>query len=328
MAKPRVFISSTFYDLRQIRLELDKFIEGLGYEPVRNEEGDIPYGKEDALQSYCYKEILNIDILVSIIGSRYGSAGNTKEKEQEYSVSQLELKTALKEDKQVFIFIDKNVFTEYETYLLNKNNQDVIYKYVDNANIYKFIEEIKALPNNNNIKGFETAEDIISYLKEQFAGLFKQFMLDNKRAKEAIVIKDIESTAKTLREMVDYLKEESQGKEEEINRIIRVTHPIVNRLKQVLGIDYNIFIEGVSDLEALLKARGYRFIDDLLEPPYWTRSINRPNTRITRKIYIDDRLFEDEKLKYIKTADWNDDFIKMEESEEPKPSSDDLAFLL
>ena len=26
MAKPRVFISSTFYDLRQIRVELDKFI--------------------------------------------------------------------------------------------------------------------------------------------------------------------------------------------------------------------------------------------------------------------------------------------------------------
>ena len=43
MAKPRVFISSTFYDLRQIRVELDKFIEGLGYEPVRNEEGDIPF---------------------------------------------------------------------------------------------------------------------------------------------------------------------------------------------------------------------------------------------------------------------------------------------
>ena len=83
MAKPRVFISSTFYDLRQIRVELDKFIESLGYEPVRNEEGDIPYGKEDALQDYCYKEISNIDILISIIGIRYGSPANTKEKEQE-----------------------------------------------------------------------------------------------------------------------------------------------------------------------------------------------------------------------------------------------------
>ena len=141
MAKPRIFISSTFYDLKQIRVELDKFIESLGYEPIRNEEGVIPYGKDDALQTYCYKEISNIDILISIIGSRYGSAGVLKEKEQEYSVSQLEVKTALKEDKQVFVFIDKNVFTEYETYILNKSNDGVNYKYVDNVNIYKFIED-------------------------------------------------------------------------------------------------------------------------------------------------------------------------------------------
>ena len=62
MAKPRVFLSSTFYDLKQVRADIDMFIENLGYEPVRNEEGDIPYGKDDALEEYCYKEIKNIDI--------------------------------------------------------------------------------------------------------------------------------------------------------------------------------------------------------------------------------------------------------------------------
>ena len=317
MAKPRVFISSTFYDLRQIRVELDKFIEGLGYEPVRNEEGDIPYGKDEALQAYCYKEIANIDVLVSIIGSRYGSAGIIKEKEQEYSVSQLELKTALKEDKQVFVFIDKNVFTEYETYILNKNNENVIYKYVDNVNIYKFIEEIKALPHNNNIKGFETAEDITSYLGEQFAGLFKQFMLDNKRVKETLIIRDIENTAKTLRELVDYLKEDSQGKDEEINRIIRINHPMVGRLKELLNIHYNIYIEGKRDLEALLKARGYKF--NPIEE-YWERTFNNE----LLKLFISEDLFENDKLKYIKASDWSDDFIKLEKAFLQK--DDDLPF--
>lgn len=317
MAKPRVFISSTFYDLRQIRVELDKFIEGLGYEPVRNEEGDIPYGKDEALQAYCYKEIANIDVLVSIIGSRYGSAGIIKEKEQEYSVSQLELKTALKEDKQVFVFIDKNVFTEYETYILNKNNENVIYKYVDNVNIYKFIEEIKALPHNNNIKGFETVEDITSYLREQFAGLFKQFMLDNKRVKETLIIRDIENTAKTLRELVDYLKEDSQGKDEEINRIIRINHPMVGRLKELLNIHYNIYIEGKRDLEALLKARGYKFnpIEEC-----WERTFNNE----LLKLFISEDLFENDKLKYIKASDWSDDFIKLEKAFLQK--DDDLPF--
>lgn len=322
MAKPRIFISSTFYDLRQIRVELDKFIESLGYEPVRNEEGDIPYGKDEALQAYCYKEISNIDILISIIGSRYGSTGILKEKEQEYSVSQLELKTALKEDKQVFVFIDKNVFTEYETYILNKSNNNINYKYVDNVNIYKFIEEIKALPHNNNIKGFETAEDVTSYLKDQFAGLFKQFMLDSKRVKETLIIKDIESTAKTLREMVDYLKEESQGKDEEINRIIRVNHPIVNRLKQILSISYNIYIEETSDLDALLKSRGYSYVY-FTDVSYWERVYKRGNDNMCKRIYVDESLFdENKKLKYIKAADWKDDFIKVEEL----PEVDDLPF--
>ncbi|WP_222102500.1 DUF4062 domain-containing protein [Gilliamella apicola] len=45
MAKPRIFISSTFYDLKHIRHDLHSFIESLGYEPIRNKEGNISYGK-------------------------------------------------------------------------------------------------------------------------------------------------------------------------------------------------------------------------------------------------------------------------------------------
>lgn len=73
MAKPRVFISSTFYDLKQIRSDIDSFIQNLGYESIRNEEGNIPYGKDKSLEDYCYKEIKSVDILISIIGGRYGS---------------------------------------------------------------------------------------------------------------------------------------------------------------------------------------------------------------------------------------------------------------
>jgi hypothetical protein len=37
MAKPRVFISSTFYDLRHVRADLERFIKDMGYEPVLSE---------------------------------------------------------------------------------------------------------------------------------------------------------------------------------------------------------------------------------------------------------------------------------------------------
>lgn len=48
MAKPRVFISSTFYDLRQIRSDLDNFIDTLGYEA----EARIPRSVEFLSRSF------------------------------------------------------------------------------------------------------------------------------------------------------------------------------------------------------------------------------------------------------------------------------------
>jgi fructose-specific phosphotransferase system component IIB len=224
MAKPRIFLSSTFYDLKQVRADIDMFIESLGYEPVRNEEGDIPYGKDDALEEYCYKEIKTIDILISIIGGRFGS----ESRRNSASVSQIELKTALKEGKQIYIFIDKNVLAEYETYLLNKENETK-FRYVDDSRVYKFIEEIKGLNANNNIKGFETANDITKYLREQFAGLFQRFLEEQTRIKEISIISNLEKTAQTLNKLVNYLSDENKDQAEEINRILTINHTLVEK---------------------------------------------------------------------------------------------------
>lgn len=305
MAKPRVFISSTFYDLRQIRSELDKFIMNIGYEPVRNEEGDIPYGKDEELQKYCYREIENVDILVSIIGNKYGSSAITEDKEKEYSITQKEIKTAYERNKQVYLFVDKNVLTEYETYLLNKKSNDINYKYVDNPNIYRFIEEVKSWSHNNNIKDFETADDITRYLKEQFAGLFKQYMDDRSKVEEILDIRDIKETAKTLHELVDYLKEDTKGKDEEISRIIRIDHPLVGKLKSILKVPYNFYIEEFKDMRAFLNARGYHLTEN---KNVWVGGLNNENNKLT----ISTDLFEDGRLKYIRHNEWKEEYVSLE----------------
>ncbi|WP_232815749.1 DUF4062 domain-containing protein [Chryseobacterium capnotolerans] len=253
MAKPRIFISSTFYDLKQIRTDLDLFIDTLGYETIRNEEGDIPYGKDDALEEYCYKEIKSIDILVSIIGGRFGS----ESKRNNSSISQIELRTALKENKQVYIFIEKNVLAEYETYLINKD-KEISFRYVDDVRVYQFIEEIKNLNNNNNIKGFDTASEISKYLKDQFAGLFQRFLEEQTRVKEVSLIKNLEKTAQTLNKIVTVLSDENKEKDDEINKILMINHPLVEELRTILDIPYNFYIEGFNDMKELLSARGYK----------------------------------------------------------------------
>ena len=316
MSKPRIFISSTFYDLQQIRYELDKFIESFGYEPVRNEEGDIPYDKDDELQEYCYREISNVDILISVIGGRYGSRAVVEEGiEAEYSVTQKEIKTALEKNKLVYLFIEKNVLTEYETYVLNRGRDDVNYKFVDNINIYKFLDEIKSLSRNNNIKGFETADEIKSYLKEQWAGLFKQYITDADKFREQRVLSDINETAKVLRGLVDYLKESNEDKDASINDIIKTNHPVVSRLKELLEIPYNFYIEGWKDFMALMNARSYSYNE---KTQVWT-SKQRKN-----QIIVNNEIFdEDGKLKYYKPSEWKDEWIEQKPIEE---ETSDLPF--
>ena len=315
MAKPRVFISSTFYDLRLVRLELDKFLRVIGYEPVRNETGDIPYGKVDALETYCYKEIGNVDILISIIGSRFGTPS---EGDKASSISNIELRTALKENKHVFIFIEKNVFIEYETYLLNKD-KDIEYKYVDNPNIYKFIEEIKGLPNNNNIKEFETADDITSYLREQFAGLMKQYFVDEQKYRETSIIKDINTTADTLKKLVDYIQNTNQDKQEGLKEIIKTSHPIIKTLKELLNINYKFYIENYNDLENLLKARGFQKV--IRETDFFEKIDKSKSEKMI--FTIKSKIFDnDENLIYFKPEEWDDDMITLES----EPLIDDLPF--
>lgn len=321
MAKPRVFISSTFYDFKQIRSDLDNFITGLGYEPIRNEEGDIPYGKDEALEEYCYKEIKAVDVLVSVIGGRYGS----ESKKKNTSISQMELKTAIKENKQVYIFIENAVLSEYETYLLNKDSE-VKYRFVDDVRVYQFIEDIKGMKLNNNIKGFDTALDITWYLKEQFAGLFQRFLEEQTRIKEVSIITNLEKTAQTLNKLVNYLSDENKGQAEEINKILMINHPLVAKLRTVLDIPYNFYIEGKSDMISLLRARGYES-DDLLWKEYEIATWVNDGANKKAYVKISNSMFDDEgKLKFIRQSDWSDDLVTYAEEEKAVDYSDDIPF--
>ncbi|MBB5397233.1 DUF4062 domain-containing protein [Mucilaginibacter sp. AK015] len=318
MAKPRVFISSTFYDLKQIRADLDLFLDQLGYEPVRNEEGDIPYGKDEALEEYCYKEIKGIDILVCIVGGRFGS----ESKRSELSISQIEFKTAISENKQIYIFIDQNVLSEYETYLLNKDSE-INYRYVDDTRVYSFIEEIKSLSNNNNIKGFETVSDISKYLKEQFAGLFQRFLQEQTRIKEINLIKGLEKTAQTLNKLVNYLSDENKDQAEEINRILTINHPLIESIKQILRIPYNFYFEGLDDVKSLFDAHGFRFTDiavDIFE----TYQFIKETTNKHIMVEINVNIFEsDGRLKFIRKTDWDDDWVSVDETDIVDEEDDD-----
>ena len=216
MAKPRVFISSTYYDLKNVRADLDRFIKEQGYEPVLNEHGNIPYGSEKKLEEYCYKEIELCDMLISIIGGRFGSESFNKK----YSISQQELRAAIDLNKPIYIFIEKNVMAEFKTFEKNKGTENIKYASVDDKRIYQFVDEVQMLPVGNPIAPFETASDITIYLKEQWSGLFQRLLKESSRQKEVRLLEDMQGMISTLKQMVTFLSSEKTKGDRAISDIL------------------------------------------------------------------------------------------------------------
>ncbi len=183
MARPRVFISSTYYDLKHLRSSIENFVENLGFDPVLSEKGDIAYSPDMPLDESCYREARNADIYVLIVGGRYGSeASRDKSKlpkdfySRYESITKLEYKSASENDIPIYILIEKSVYADFENFLKNKTNITFNYAHVDSINIFHFIEEILTQTRNNPIYQFDRYGDIENWLREQWAGLFRELL--------------------------------------------------------------------------------------------------------------------------------------------------------
>jgi hypothetical protein len=210
VARPRIFISSTYYDLKHIRSSIERFVESLGFDAILSEKGEIAYASDVPLDESCYREVRNCDIFVLVIGGRYGSersgsahAGGREFFDRYDSVTKLEYKAAVTGDIPIYIFIEKGVNAEYQTFLRNKAKTDISYAHVDSVNVFLLIEEILAQPRNNPIKEFGRYQDIEEWLRDQWAGLFKDHL---QKASEHRQIKTLQGQVETLTAITNALK--------------------------------------------------------------------------------------------------------------------------
>lgn len=253
MAVPRVFISSTFYDLKQVRFNIGDFINNLGYEAVMHERSGVAYTQNEPLEQDCYYELASCDIVVCVIGNHFGSrsAGN------ELSITMNEIQTAIKNRKKVYIFIAKDVYIENRTYEYNKENGSFKSAYTDNLKIHEFISELK---NNNRvlIESFDTTDEIISTLKLQFAGLFQNLLAHNASKSESTVIMDLSETASEIKDSVHDLREEQEAFFKKFESTVFGRNYTLRALEGFLGLDKaSIFARNVDALDELMEAFGY-----------------------------------------------------------------------
>jgi hypothetical protein len=305
MAIPRVFVSSTFYDLRQIRADLELFIRETGYEPVLHERGAVPYGSKEKLEEYAYREVELADIVVSIVGGRFG----TTSQHEDRSISQEELRRALARGTQVYIFVEQSVLVEYQTYRTNKDVDGIAWRYVDDPRVYAHLEQLYALPVNNTIQAFETAGDITDFLKKQWAGLFHRFLQEQARSRELDVLGEMQSTVATLDRVVSFLQSENREHSEQLSEILSVEHPAFARLRQLLKVSYPVFFRTFAELNRWL-TEAENFIP--LDEGTWDDVFHWEWRRDDRYLKISKSLFdEDDRLVFISREAWDDDAIQL-----------------
>ena len=222
--KPRVFVSSTYYDLKYIRNNLKKTIEQFGFESVLFENGNVTFEFNQNMDDSCYHELQSCQMMILVVGGRYGSAASEDKKDEvinEYersyiSITRKEFKTAKEANIPIFIFIDKNVYADYETYRENKNNfsesnerlnkkdfEKFISKFkfahVDSINVFKFIDELVSCP----ICQFEKYDEVESYLINQWSGMFYKHLMDLKNDKKEREVLDSIDELKKLTELMN-----------------------------------------------------------------------------------------------------------------------------
>ncbi len=217
--RPRVFVSSTYYDLRYIRENIEKLLESMGFDSVLFESGDITFEHDKPLDISCYREIANSNMMILIVGGRYGTEASSLKNDdyihryEKYyiSITKKEFYTAREKGIPVLVFVEDSVLKEYETFKLNKeivykseksnSTEKIRFTSVDSVNVFEFIGDLYAtgLP----VYGFSKYEDIEHQFKAQISGLLYLYLENLVKKKNNRVIEESVDNVKNLVERIE-----------------------------------------------------------------------------------------------------------------------------
>ena len=168
---PTVMVSSTFYDLTQIRQDLYVFIANeLGYEPLLSEHKSFPIDPGLDTVENCRRRVEEqADILILVVGTRYGSIDDKTDK----SITNLEYLSAKAKSIPIYTFVDRRIL---HTLPVWKTNPDADYSnVVDTPRLFEFVDGIRSA-DRAWVFPFDIAHDIVATLRIQFAYLVHELL--------------------------------------------------------------------------------------------------------------------------------------------------------
>jgi hypothetical protein len=232
MAVPRIFISSTCYDMAEIRDSLTSFCQGFGFETVLSDRGDVFYHPDLHTHEACVGEVANCHMLVLVVGGRFGG---TYIADKSKSITNAEYEAARAQNVPVFAFVKQDVLNDHNVWQKNKDkafSKEIAYPSIERQehalDIFNFIDVVRLSEVNNGFFGFRVARDLEDLLRKQIAGMFFDFLTRRNISKQiqstSDAVNSLTVVSNTIEELVKsmYRKLTDGGAEEVIKSLDNV----------------------------------------------------------------------------------------------------------
>lgn len=175
---PTVFVSSTCYDLKQVRKDIKDSIETLGLQPILSDHSSFPIDPDMGTIDNCLKVVdERADILLLIVGGRYGTPT-----EQGKSVTNMEYLRARGKGIPVYVFVQNSILNILSVWKANPNAN--FQNVADSQKLFEFVESLRSI-DNVWVLGFDVVQDIYAAFREQLAYLFMDGLQLRSRVKSA-----------------------------------------------------------------------------------------------------------------------------------------------
>lgn len=183
--KPSAFVSSTCYDLKQVRKDICEFFrDQLGYDVLLSEYDSFPLDPQKGTIDNCLRAVdERADIFILIVGCRYGHVTETGR-----SVTNMEYLRAKAKGIPIYAFVDKQILSILPVW---RDNPDGNYQStVDTPKLFEFVDSFRK---NEGIWSFsfESAQDIVNTLKAQLGFLFSDCLSLKQKATPKTMSKKI-----------------------------------------------------------------------------------------------------------------------------------------
>lgn len=235
----KIFLSSTIYDLKDLRNAVQSALAEKGYTVLASEAGSIPIDSSKHSYDICLEAARKCDCLIAIIDGRFGGVMPDKKT----SITLAEIEAALENRRHVLAFVRQGVWDAMEVCKTYKKAgyPFVTNKLVQDARVFDVIDSIRKRATGNWLFQFALPADLIQTVLFQLDSL-EATKLDelvgwrgDGRAKGDVVqLKDMSnSTAKRYSAFV--LIERPRRKEEIYELVVTVTEQLKTETYQRPG---------------------------------------------------------------------------------------------